>query len=334
MGLRISLNTTRPPSPPVIRILASALVVSLAACAGPSARAPEPPAPTPDAAGSVGVLVMAHGGDAEWNQAVDRAIEDLPASVPVELAYGMANPYTLQAALDRLAERGVERVALVRAFLSGRSFLDQTEWYLGLSDRPPEAFVLMGPAARDTAARAPLRHDLLIATHREGLLDSPLAGVVMADRAREVSVAAAEESVLLLAHGMGDEAENDEVLAAMDRIADEVSRSGFAEVRSATLREDWDEARARAETEIRGYVESRGDAGDRVLVLPVRLSGFGPYAEVLDGLDYVAGRGLLPHPRIGDWILHTANAVSCDAGWGALSGRCPSVVAPDTDGSR
>lgn len=269
---------------------------------------------------------MAHGGDESWNNTVDQAVAGLSTDVPVELAYGMANPYTLQRALDRLADRGVQRVALVRAFLSGQSFLDQTRWYLGLSERPPEQFVLMGPAAKDASARSPLHHGLVVRTHEAGVLDSDFAAAVMADRARELSRDPSGESVLLLAHGMGGDQENDRVLAAMARIAGEVARSGFSDVRSATLREDWDDARAVAEEEIREYVESRVTEGDRVLVLPVRLSGFGPYAEVLVGLEYERGRGFLPHPLIGDWIMTTANSVSCRAGWGPLADTCRSFV--------
>jgi sirohydrochlorin ferrochelatase len=316
----------------VTRIALLAFVLSAASCATPTTQAPVAPAPEPVEDASVGVLVMAHGGDEAWNRTVGQAVAGLPADVAVELAYGMANPHTLQTALDRLTERGVERVALVRAFLSGQSFRDQTLWYLGLSDRPPEQFVLMGPAAEDTSARSPLRHTLQVRTHDDGVLTSPLAGTVMADRARELSDVPASESVLLLAHGMGDDEENAGVLAAVERIAEEVAHIGFSDVRAATLREDWDDARTVAEADIRGYVGSRSAAGDRVLVLPVRLTGFGPYAEVLEGLEYVEGRGLLPHPLIGDWIMTTANSVSCEAGWGPLTGRCPSMLAEEGAG--
>jgi sirohydrochlorin ferrochelatase len=273
---------------------------------------------------------MAHGGDESWNATVDAAVSALPDAVPVELAYGMANPFTLSAALDRLSERGVKRVALVRAFLSGQSFLDQTRWYLGLADEPPEQFVLMGPAAGDPAARAALDHGLVVRTHEAGVLDSPLAGEIMAERALEISADARRESVLLLAHGMGDEDENDRVLAAMERIAGVVARAGFADVHSATLREDWEEKRVVSEEEIRAYVGTRIGVGDRVLVLPVRLTGFGPYAGVLDGLEYAEGRGLMPHALMGDWILRTADSVACEAGWGALTAEsCPGLVAEE-----
>ncbi|GEM_PF-2874250 len=40
-----------------------------------------------------------------------------------------------------------------------------------------------------------------------------------------------------------------------------------------------------------------------MLVIPFRLHGFGPYAEVLEGLDYRSdGMGFLPDSRITDWI--------------------------------
>ena len=38
-------------------------------------------------------------------------------------------------------------------------------------------------------------------------------------------------------------------------------------------------------------------------VVPFRVSGFGPYARVLEGLDYEAsGQGLLPHANVSKWI--------------------------------
>ena len=54
---------------------------------------------------------------------------------------------------------------------------------------------------------------------------------------------------------------------------------------------------------IRRFVSSESEEGRTVIVIPFRLSGFGPYAQVLEGLPYRAdGRGLIPHPAITDWI--------------------------------
>jgi sirohydrochlorin cobaltochelatase len=282
----------------------------------------DPPVPVEDSR-PVGTLVMAHGGTPEWNAMVEGAVERLRASRPTALAYGMANPYTLRAALDSLDDQGVERVAVVRMFLSGRSFEQQTHYFLGLSDRAPEAFVLMGPAASDPDARAPLSHDLEVATHADGLLPSSEAATIVESRALDLSRDPASESVLLIAHGMGDERENDEVLSVMEGMARRIETHGFASVRVETLREDWEGPRAEAEQRIRGFVADQSDEGRRVLVVPVRLAGFGPYAEVLTGLDYVAGAGLLPHDAIASWVERTSERVVCSAGWASGPDICP-----------
>ena len=59
-----------------------------------------------------------------------------------------------------------------------------------------------------------------------------------------------------------------------------------------------------------------------VLVIPMRLSGFGPYADVLAGLEYHAGEALLPHTDIGRWVLDTANEITCSTGWGPIKDTC------------
>lgn len=43
----------------------------------------------------------------------------------------------------------------------------------------------------------------------------------------------------------------------------------------------------------------------RAIVIPFRVQGFGPYAEVLKGLDYASdGRGLVPDTGVTEWIEH------------------------------
>jgi hypothetical protein len=45
-------------------------------------------------------------------------------------------------------------------------------------------------------------------------------------------------------------------------------------------------------------------------VIPFRVQGFGPYAKVLEGLDYVSdGQGLIPHPSVTEWIGHQAETL-------------------------
>ena len=268
-----------------------------------------------------GLLVMAHGAGPEWNETVLEAVKSSMDILPTAVAFGMANPYTLRSGLDELQDQGVTKIAVVRMFLSGESFLDQTEYLLGLSEERPEQFVLMGPAASDPGARIPLEHSMEIATHELGILDSHYVGGIAVDRAAALSSDPSREAVLLIAHGMGDDGENDRVLALLHRAADQVTRAGYAEVEVATLREDWEEKRISAEAHIRGYVEDQIGTNS-VLVIPMRLSGFGPYADVLAGLEYHAGEALLPHTDIGRWVLDTANEITCSTGWGPIKDTC------------
>jgi len=58
------------------------------------------------------------------------------------------------------------------------------------------------------------------------------------------------------------------------------------------------------------------ESNGRVIIVPMRLFGFGPYKDVLKELDYVAdGQGLLPHPFITTWIQRQAEACFERAGW-------------------
>ena len=263
----------------------------------------------------LGALVMAHGGDQDWNHSVEAAIQLLDEEIPVALAYGMANPSSLSAGLTSLLNEGATHVAVVRLFLSGDSFLEQTEFLLGLSNIPPEFWVLMGPGARDPEARQQIKSTQLIATHPYGLIESKFAGTIMRERAASLSSSPSEESVLIIAHGMGDEDDNEKLLRSMRHAAERVAQDGYADVQIATLREDWAPKRIEAEQEIRRYVSEQNESGRRVLALPMRLSGFGPYREVLKGLNYSEGLALLPHKDIASWIQDTAYDVSLSAGW-------------------
>jgi hypothetical protein len=234
----------------------------------------------------------------------------------------MADPQTLEAGLDSLRLAGVTHVAVVRMFISGQSFLEQTNYLLGLSDAKPEFFMHQEPAADSQPEILPVSRGLIVATHETGLMGSREAKDILTDRAQSASRRPEGESVLLLAHGMGADSENERVVEAMDSISAALRKVGFASVSVATLREDWDEKRVIAERQIRDYVSTESAAGRRVIVVPMRLSGFGPYAEVLSGLEYTPTEGLLPHPSVSDWIRDTAARVICEAGWASPLAVC------------
>jgi hypothetical protein len=264
-----------------------------------------------------GILVMAHGGDPEWNRDVEATVAPLRDRQPVEIAFGMATTSTIRDAVTRLEAQGVRRVAVVRMFISGDSFIEPTEYILGLRDSLPDdphaAHAAQATGHEDHSGHhmeAPER----IATKasfvlsRHGVAESPLIDEILADRVRALSTDPQKERVLLLAHGPGDDSENQRWLANMKLRARRIHDVGpFRDVRCETLREDWPEKRAPAESRIRTYIEEGNRHRGRVIVIPFRVAGFGPYKEVLEGMQYVAdGKGFCPHRNMTRWIEETA----------------------------
>ena len=275
-----------------------------------------------------GVLIMAHGGDEPWNQAVKEAVAPLEKACPVVVAYGMAQREPLRQGILQLEEQGVRKIAVVRLFMDGRSFLSQTEYLLGVSDRPPPFFLhhdhhhhhkMTRDAVRllrGSEIPPPIELESQVILSDAGLLDSRLAGDVLLDRVRALSESPEAESVLVIGHGVGSDARDRYWKDRMGSLAQGLKALGpFREVRVETLREDWEDKRRLAEERIRGFVSKQSRKG-RVLVVPFRVFGFGPYDEVLEGLDYSADRkGLLPHPNVTEWLLEQAQDCFRRAGW-------------------
>ena len=310
------------------RILLLLAVIALTGCAS-APREVVPVSPAGDA-NRVGLLVMAHGGSAEWNETVSSVVAPLRDELPTAVAFGMANPKTLQVGLDSLRSAGVTNVAVVRMFISGQSFLEQTEYLLGLSEERPSLVTHRETDPDSLPEAAVISSGLIVATHKAGLMDSWEARDILTERARSESQRPENDSVLLLAHGMGDDRQNDDVVQAMQAVSVAVKKAGFRAVRAETLREDWPEKRAIVERRLRDYVRSETAAGRKVIVVPMRLSGFGPYAEVLTGLEYAPTEGLLPHPAVSAWIRNTASRVICDSGWENPLTRCATQIPTET----
>lgn len=264
-----------------------------------------------------GLLIMAHGGTVEWNAAVEEGTAHLRQYSPVALAFGMAQQAPLEEAIRHLEDQGVNRIAVVRLFVSPESFRHQTEYLLGLRPDPPSEYLLHHPQAHHHGAirilgpleaPPPIETKSKVVISREGLYDSEEARRILFERVRALSKIPSSESVLILAHGEGDDLLNRTWLSKLQQMAEQVREAAhFREIRVETLREDWPEKRAAAEERIRRFVRNGSRDLGRVIVVPFRVHGFGSYADVLRGLDYVRdGRGLLPHPLITRWVERQA----------------------------
>ncbi len=267
-----------------------------------------------------GVLVMAHGGIPEWDAGVLETLQPLREKYTLEVAFGMADAYSLQEAVTRLEHQGVTDIAVVRLFISGESWYERTQQILGL---------IPGAPAREPAAdsahnahghgeshgnatahgghrmefwqvQSSARFQLTV----EGLSDAEQMSEVLLTRATDLSKNPAAEDVLILAHGPEDDAENERWIASISERAQLLrERGGFNDIHVASLREDWPEKREVAQAQVRDYLSRSRAEGRTPIVIPYRVHGFGPYAEALEGLDYVSdGKGLIPHPAVADWI--------------------------------
>lgn len=304
---RIQTGTNGAGGAGMARALYAAALAALALLAG-CATQPTQVVQTKD---RFGVLVMAHGGGAEWNRDVAAALAPIGEDYPVEIAFGMADAGSLEEGVHRLEEKGVKRIGVVRLFISGESWYERTEQILGLTPGAPgKPAAGAGPGEHAGHGMAFWRLDTgaAFALSTQGLADAPEMGAVLTQRARGLSRDPAQEDVLILAHGPGDDAENQRWLEQINARVDTVRQAlPFRRVQVETLREDWPDKRTAAEARIRAFVERAGQEGGRAIVIPFRIQGFGPYVTVLEGLDYLAdGRGLVPSPQVGQWVRRQA----------------------------
>lgn len=272
---------------------------------------------------NTGVLVLAHGSrDTTWNQTIFDVVDPIRSEYPVEVAFGMANPYTMQAGIDSLESKGVERIVVVPLFVSSYSpIIRQNEFLLGvrdtLADKP--MLMLMGMTiptdSRYKGTKNSLTHlDIQV----EILLTNPLddhalVADILMDRINAVSMTPGEETILLVAHGPVSDQDNNDWLKAIDSLADQINEKQaergnppFFKIVAHTVRDDADEkVYEQAKQEFRTLVLDADEHGEAI-VIPLLLSKGGVesrYLSRLEGLNYTwGGETLLPHPNITEFI--------------------------------
>jgi len=286
----------------------------------------------------VGVLILAHGGKhSTWDEAVNNATEALKENYVVEVAFGMANPTTMQAGIDKLESQGVTKIVVVPLFISSFSpIIRQNEYLLGFrntladppmmmyhgggyDDQPKESDHSMKSSTHKKMELKPLTYKSEIILTKP-LDDNAFVASIIFDRINELSSSPENETVLIVAHGPSNEADNKNWVKTSDNIAEQIrimqSKKGnkFKQIFSLTVRDDADEAiYEQAKEQFRSLVYQSGKDGN-VIVIPLLLSQGGVeerYVKRLEGLDYKwSGKTLLPHPNITKFIqLAVQNAL-------------------------
>ena len=280
---------------------------------------------TPGIVDAQGILLLAHGGRADWNREVLALADRVDSSVPIEVAFGMASKRTIQDALDRLAERDVTSVVAVPLFISSHSsVMRATEYLLGTRDEAPPQMEAFGNMAARMASRrgseeedavgpgfdwtTPVETTIPITVGRA--LDShAIVAEILLSRALDVSEAPEDEVVVVVAHGPSSEDDNELWLGNMGILVETMRRrTDFSRIEHLTVRDDASEpVRGQATEELRAVVEGAVDEGRSVLIVPLLLSYGGietGIRERLEGLPYrMARQALLPDERLSEWVL-------------------------------
>ncbi len=281
-----------------------------------------------------GILILAHGGDKNWNAQVEKVADALRKTNPVEVAFGMATKRTIQRGIDALIADGVEEIVAVPLFVSSNStVITSTEFLLGVRAEAPAALAVFAKMDHGSHGGGDAAH----ASHTTGAVDldpmtpvkskvpikmtsalnaHPVVADILLSRAQEISKTPANEVVILVAHGPVSDETNRLWLNDMAKLADMINvKSNFARIDYLTVRDDAPEPiRSQATAELRAVVQKALDEKRSVLVVPVLLSYGGIEKGIrnrLEGLDYTMSlHAILPDERLADWMRESVQAAA------------------------
>jgi len=267
-----------------------------------------------------GILLLAHGGSAEWNDQITSLAAQVNRTMPTEVAFGMATRAAIQAGVDRLVSRGATEVVAVPLFISSWStVITSTEYLLGQRTEAPAALAAFAKMSHgDHADHAPvvdgttpIKSPVPVRMTR-ALNDHAAVADILTIRARSISRNPSQESVVIVAHGPNSDGENQRWLADMGSLAGQMAKAErFASIDYLTLRDDAPApVRDQATQELRSVVSRRIAEGRRVLVVPLLVSFGGIERGLrtrLDGLAYaMPAAALVPDDRLVGWVLEMA----------------------------
>lgn len=238
--------------------------------------------------GAQGILLLADEGTPEWNTHLMQLAATVDEQKPTEVVLWSATNPNLQAAVDRLVQRGVSEIVAVPLFIAA----------------PPSDLSSMVKSSVPLRLTARLNGD-------------PVAAEIVLGRAQEISRNSANEVVVLVSHRSTAGSDKRWVpdLAAAAQQLNRARR--FAMVLRTTIPAEGSEASAEDVVQLRRVLERQIAMARRILVVPVLTSYGGTEAaikEQLQGLAHeVAKSALLPDDRLVAWIVSRADAAALAA---------------------
>ncbi|MDH5234584.1 MAG: hypothetical protein OEW77_06460 [Gemmatimonadota bacterium] len=274
------------------------------------------------APGTVGTLVVAHGGDSTWNAAVLSTAGAAQTGGPVEVSFLMgpaASTTRFQDAVARLERAGSSAIVVVPLLVSSHSgHYEQVRWLSGHSSE-------LGAEMRHHLAMSGIDRPTtrLPVCLSPALDDAPELAHVLRDRALRLADSLGTRpdgrALLIVGHGPNSAEDNAEWMANLRPVADSVRVwTGFRDVRVDLVRDDAPPAvRAEAVRHVRELlVLQRAMTDTDVLVVPLLVARGAVSRDKLPrdlaGTPHVyGGATLLPHPAIVRWIERGVGSARC-----------------------
>lgn len=256
-----------------------------------------------------GTLVIAHGGDAGWNQPVLDAARGAETGGPVAVSFLMgdsAAAYRFQDAVRALAEQGAERVVVVPLLASSHSgHYEQIRYLTRGTDELSET--MMHHLHMAGIERAPEGISVVLTPALDA---SQEIADVLSERAAKLAESPAEQALFVIGHGPNGAEDYAGWMGNLRPISEEVGRRvGFRDVKLGLVRDDAPApVREEAVKRIREIITLQHElTGHDVVVVPILVSkGYVSTHKLpadLEGLPVrYDGEGMLPHAAVSRWI--------------------------------
>ena len=260
-------------------------------------------------AGTVGTIIVAHGGGPDWNAQVEAVVRGVRLPGPVAVSFLMgpgAKAHRFQDVVGDLVRRGAKEVVVVPMLVSSHSGHYEQIRYLARAVDSLDSRMLHH-LHQAGIERAPAGIPIRLTAAMD---DAPEVAEVLASRALALAKAPKEQALFLVGHGPNGAEDYAAWMDNLRRIADSVrARTGFRSVLVDLVRDDAPApVRAEAVLRVRELVQLQRElTGREVVVVPILVST-GTVSRVklpkdLAGLPMVYdAQALLPHPSMARWI--------------------------------
>jgi sirohydrochlorin ferrochelatase len=257
----------------------------------------------------VGTIVVAHGGDAEWNQRVLSVAAGAKTGGPVEVSFLMgpgAKTNRFQDIVRRMEASGVSRIVVVPLLISSHSgHYEQIRYLAGATEKLDEKMMHhlhMGGLER-VSAKIPV-------SVSRAVDDSPDVARVLIERAHALVQDPAKHALFIIGHGPNSSEDLASWMKNLRTMTDSIrGQTKFQDVRVGLVQDDAPaHVRAEAVNRARELIQLQYRlTGEKVAVVPVLVSKGKLSAEKipqdLAGLPILYnGEPLLPHPTLARWI--------------------------------